>query len=194
MSARCLASKRRWRKPTGWQFGACSKLKSGFSKDAGIGIKQSLPEFKSHAISAASKIMDSHPLIVGTIPPWLSQSSRAPHFVIPVETGIHISIINCTRDDIPRVSPGHPTPLISSFSWKRESIFQSNRTRTDIPRIDALTPSRNPDPLDPNRCLAANRQRCSRLLVSLARTVQRKPTPPRSHDRHKGYTSPSLKM
>ena len=42
-------------KPPDWQFGACSKLKSDFSKDAGIGIKQSLPVFQSHAISAAAK-------------------------------------------------------------------------------------------------------------------------------------------
>ena len=32
--------------------------------------------------------------------------SPAPHFVIPAEAGIHITIINHTRNDIPRGSPG----------------------------------------------------------------------------------------
>ena len=41
-----------------------------------------------------------------SIPPWLSQSSHAPHFVIPVEAGFHNTIINRTRNDIPRGSPG----------------------------------------------------------------------------------------
>ena len=34
-----------WRE--GWQLGACSKLKSGFSKDAGIGIRRACP-YSSH--------------------------------------------------------------------------------------------------------------------------------------------------
>ena len=44
--------------------------------------------------------------LVGTIPPWLSKPSPDPHFVIPAEAGIHITIINRTRNGIPRGSPG----------------------------------------------------------------------------------------
>ena len=59
-------------------------------------------------------------IIVGTIPPWLSGASHAPHFVIPAElvpdpdrgAGIHIIIINRTRNDIPRGSPGQAQELV----------------------------------------------------------------------------------
>ena len=47
---------------------------------------------------------------VGTIPLWLSESSPDPHFVIPAEAGIHNTIINRIRNDIPVVVRGITRP------------------------------------------------------------------------------------